>query len=816
MIKNIKIDFLDCMLRGKFTRAGETATQLFLKDTPFSAKAELEKYLNCEAMRSRSSGVLLKFSISTIHVKSAIKATRAIIDCMSDSDQKLFFRFSHFQLFSIFRSLCSVEYAHFIKVLKYFTAYPLAHHLQNDLPEAPCDFDSKYPFVGNNAIRKWWKERMMSSCHTKRNLRLFWSLLQGVKRACEFADDSFIHASMLKHKDALSRTHPIDEALEARYMNEYSDFFGTYCENKRYRFKTKRKLKYEMSNSSCWEYTRSQGGQRGYLLDYVNGVHDSQFQPLDEDNPKGYDWDIWAQYRRCIVQSDKSNYLHMMIEISPGKVKELRGTMTPSFETLMELKGDRGALAMVQAILEPLKVRLITKGPAAKYFLAKTYQKDLFKYLRKLPQFELIGTPLRKDHIYRMIEREKNIPDMTFSHFVSGDYSAATDNLGQQYCHIGILESLQASGVVGTQFSMIIQDVILSHEIHYPPKFEIEKFDQTNGQLMGSPLSFPFLCLANLIAYKLSLEDYTYKKSRFKDLPCLINGDDILFRTNPEHYEIWKEHVANVGFSLSVGKNYIHEKILTINSTMFSYDQHTTIDSEGVSHSSNKLSEIEYCNFGLLSGTSKLGGSRGEVREKALDLCDAYTRSVGGATDKPLAFSRFITRNREDIQKITMNGRYNLFLPRELGGLGFEAYDGINFHVTRFQRLLAKSVLKNADLKPLFGFKTTNKSNMVCGYESKNKKRMICGIGPLPYGYREISTKEYNVANTAYNIEATTKWFTRIPLRYNAAKLFPFRLKESDTLDYQKLRFVEACYPDGLVPEERKYCECPLETFFIY
>jgi len=631
---------------------------------------------------------------------------------------------------------------------------------------------------------------------------------------------------MLKHKEALSREHPWNDDLMARYTDQCEKFFGRFHRNPKRCFKTSRKLKYEMSNSSCWEYTRSMGGQKAYLLDHINGVLDSDYSPLPEDTIS-CPWDSWKVYRRCIVQCKFADNLLKMVEQGPARVTELRGTQTPSFETLMEVLGSTVTPAMVQAILEPLKVRLITKGPAAKYFLAKSYQKDLHKYISRLPQFELTKTPLCEDHIHRMMERERYIPNMTFTHFVSGDYSAATDNLGIQYCFTGLLESLMAAKV-GPVFRNLLREVLGGHDIHYPPKFAIENFEQTNGQLMGSPLSFPFLCLANLIAYKLSLEDYTGLEYQFPHLPCLVNGDDILFRTNPEHYEIWKNYVRDIGFTLSVGKNYIHESVFTINSQMFTYHDRTLKCQEeqdrlrGLHPLVNdcfprhrSISEVKYCNFGLLSGTSKLGGSRGEVREKALDLCDAYIKSVGGASDKALAMSRFMKRNKEDIQKITMRGRYNLFLPRELGGLGFPTYDGITFHVTRFQRLLAKLTLKSEDPKPLFGFRTSSEVNMVCGYESKNKKIMIRGIGPLPENLREIEVPEFIEANSAYILEATTKWFTRIPQKYNPAKLFPFRLKETDTYEYQKLRFVEVCYPQGLVSEERIYLEEPFMNFMI-
>lgn len=52
-------------------------------------------------------------------------------------------------------------------------------------------------------------------------------------------------------------------------------------------------------------------------------------------------------------------------------------------------------------------------------------------------------------------------------------------------------------------------------------------------------------------------------------LPVIINGDDIAFMANAPFYEIWKTKVAELGFELSVGKNYCHPEFLTINSSLY-------------------------------------------------------------------------------------------------------------------------------------------------------------------------------------------------------------------------------------------------------
>jgi len=761
MENKFNMTILDCLLHGKFSSAGDLGTHLILKESLCEAtRASLMDSLRCDIPRCSKGSKILFHGVEPIHVKSALKATRAIVDCMADADEKLFLRFSTRTLLSIYVSLVNIPYDCFIKSLKYYTAYPLAFFLKNDLPPCPENIQGSYPFPGSNVIRSWMKVRLFSKSHYTRNLRFFWSLLQGVKRACEFADDSFIASTMLKHKNVLSQIDDTFTLMSDDYQF-IDDQVEEFCQSNVEFFKgfnPELDRDYEISNSACWERTRSNGGARGEILDISNDVYDDM--------------------HRIAISSSVGTILHGMIEVSPGKVKELRGVRTPVWQELNTLLADRPK-AMVAAILEPLKVRLITKGPAVDYFLSKSLQKELFRYLRKFPQFELIGDPLREDHIYRMMDREKFLEEkgMTFSHFVSGDYSAATDNLKITYTKLGLGAALAR---FESPLMRAYWNTLGEHEIHYPKKFGIECFDQKTGQLMGSPLSFPFLCLNNIVAYRLSLFDYLGEMIPFENLPCLVNGDDILFRTNPEHYELWKKRVASIGFDLSIGKNYIHEKVLTINSTCFQYKE-------------NRLIKVDFCNFGLLSGTSKLGGSRGEVRDKAVDLCDAYTRSVCGAQDKKLAHAKFLTRNRVDLQKITCRGRYNLFLPRVLGGFGFPINEGITYHVTRFQACLAKLIKKTCDTT-VVGFKNDGVSNSVGLRETKNSKKLMVGPGPLREYERLYETGTVTSVNSSYLQDTVTKFFTTIGEKYNAEKLFPFRLKNKEIdLDVHQDLFRVVC-----------------------
>jgi hypothetical protein len=329
--------------------------------------------------------------------------------------------------------------------------------------------------------------------------------------------------------------------------------------------------------------------------------------------------------------------------------------------------------------------------------------------------------------------------NLEFDSIVSGDYKAATDGLDISYSKRALEPFIEIALSKFPELKFYFDSVrpaLSEHTLHYKisdedteefsnaltskgVKFEIEYMDsqkynifiveQRNGQLMGSPLSFPILCLVNLIAYWRSMELYTTKRIKFKDLPVLVNGDDILFRSNQKHYAIWKDQIKYVSFTLSLGKNYIHSTLLTVNSVMYSFSltkeldylynlslSLQTIDANFVGEWKFQL--INYMNPGLLTAQSK-----NTMRDKtrSLPLSDLYEISVGGANDVFRAHQRFIHYNLSAIKVMTDNGKFNLFIPIHLGGLGFKIFpevrDSIEFTV--FQRRFASFLLFHIKLE---------------------------------------------------------------------------------------------------------------------
>jgi hypothetical protein len=120
---------------------------------------------------------------------------------------------------------------------------------------------------------------------------------------------------------------------------------------------------------------------------------------------------------------------------------------------------------------------------------------------------------------------------------------------------------------------------------------------QRNGQLMGSPLSFPFLCVINAAVFRLAYESWNDCTVKIKDLPVLVNGDDIGFRSSWDFYQWWRWNIQQVGFQPSVGKNFTSEDFVNINS------QYYRIDKVGDIH--YVAEQVPYVNMGLITGRQK-------------------------------------------------------------------------------------------------------------------------------------------------------------------------------------------------------------------
>lgn len=205
----------------------------------------------------------------------------------------------------------------------------------------------------------------------------------------------------------------------------------------------------------------------------------------------------------------------------------------------------------VSAVSKPLGTRMVTMGDSELHVL-KPLQVAMHKALGTYKKFrathgdDLQGVfdtlgPLRDDCV-----------------ILSGDYEAATDGMNMDLSNSilnGILSKIDHQPT--KQWAVYENGC---HIVEYPEWTGIKPVTQTTGQLMGSLLSFPLLCLANdLITSLAGIENK------------VINGDDLLAHCTPFQVQEWKRIGTDCGMKPSVGKNYVSRTFGTFNSQLMVY-----------------------------------------------------------------------------------------------------------------------------------------------------------------------------------------------------------------------------------------------------
>jgi len=755
-------------------------------------------------------------SLHTRYVKSDYPSGRSAIYFMLsyllvliDYDFEVLERFTHVELLEPYTFLASLPPSDFVPFAKYLTALPFALYLEQvDLPQEPLGFPKERSFLFRGKIKQY----LIRRCRTvsTKNTKLFWSILQGVKRACAVVPDSFVMDSLVKHAKILSTPSTLKDRLKPSIdgdwfdQSEAEDFFSNF---KRKAINLARGFKLTMdkilampeaSTSASLEVPLHLGGQRQAVLDIIHEDYlptdikylqsDSDFISLQEiristdkvnnhfttfsittldmaynEEKDSLDWNVDPDTLErpptfAIPALIKPDLLSM--HYNNGTIHEITGSAIPAeaFRSLLKRTSDchiQGVdpafmvdfddpmeaflhpdtplvdfhpemlAAEVIPIREPLKVRNITKGQAANYYLAKPFQKASWQHMQTFPQLVLTGEPLTEDILHDLLKQEDELENklkksLDFVGWVSADYSSATDLIDIECTNASvdpkykiILDSYPELNEYVNSLRKVLSPHVLLYSTDLKLKFDEAGIEYTvvsldtgsgglrlavvmvNGQLMGSPTSFPELCNVNVIGYWMSLEEYTGMKIKARDLPCRANGDDILFRSNPEHYAIWKRIVRQLGFKLSVGKNYYHARLFTVNSVLYEF---TTLNPETHKfqvegtwrqvYNSHHFRVLHFFNPGLLTGQSK---STGRETGRKLPLGDLYSLVVPRAINPLQAHKWFLHYNREQIRLITDNGKFNLFIPRHLGGLGFPVTDEVRpyISVTTFQQRFA-------------------------------------------------------------------------------------------------------------------------------
>jgi len=610
-----------------------------------------------------------------------------------------------------------------LKRCKHLLSYPLAKYLKNESPPKP-----DVSFKPSGKLKNWIKARL--NAFNPRNTHLWYSWFQ-TKRCTLPLSKDIVKENYKKHFETLTQKDPADPA----FLDEIFDdpTFQSILEKVRWAV-----LDYLSANpnfedsmakgSACFEEGRGFGGQREALRGLAGLPLNKESrekecgrririknQPLDihpEDNR--FDLIIFKPSNLTIPTIPSPDVLHNMkwypwVHTKKGRLTNFHLPRTCAYgqdewSSLKEIVAqdrykDRKLDCTIQAVLEPNKIRIISKGEAAPYYSCKNLQVALWSAMKDISCFKLIGRPITSDDIIPLT-RNAGLHDR----WNSIDYSAATDGLSISFSE-RILKSL--TSLLPLDLYERALQVLGPHNLYYPGQKGLNNSQfmgtMSNGQLMGSILSFPILCLANLGVYLFATkESQKYWTPNERINHVLINGDDMVYASEEE---VWAKHVdvgKKVGLEMSVGKAYVHREYLNINSTSFhcplhNYEQHLK---------GRVCREIGYLNTGLFYGQHKVQGKEGQKDEK---LASSHHSDVEGIVPNINCLLRgsrpgkqidllkklFEVQHKaitDECKTYTNQGKpfqRNLFIPESLGGMGVSAPEMFRFKISKEELYVA-------------------------------------------------------------------------------------------------------------------------------
>ena len=640
--------------------------------------------------------------------------------------------------------------------IKYVLNYPLAKYLRNELPPPPDQ-----AFKPSGHLRRWMKARL--NAFNRKNTHLWYSWLQA-KRCSLSVSDAMVADAYKKHFSQLTQPDPcyINGEVSSRaekILRNPSFLYVLNSIRKRINLDPESFTDQTPSTSACFENPRSKGGQYGQLLEICNNWNEeSNYLRLSSaENPAAYlertkepvdiylnrpeDWHLrqpfWLGNDElvCMYQQTtvRGGVRQRFVTEQYERAGRYKWQLLRSAADYMN-KANTHCDATIQAVLEPLKIRIISKGSAVLYYSMKPLQKAIHSAMRVMPCFRLIGRPLCPTDLIDLIPDNVAKDD----EWISVDYSAATDGLSS-YLGMEIISKLIRDIPIEQQ--ICARKVLGPHRLHYPvlangkwgsPEY---RGTQENGQLMGGILSFPILCLANLAVYletkKIRSSDPRVIKAALSKV--LVNGDDMLYVGNSND---WLRNIKvgkEVGLEMSIGKAYHHRRYANANSTSFICDlDKIRTEFVEVEESYIKLNvahpyQINYLNVGLVFGQHK-------VQQRSAGTADSHHRDFDGVVSNipgilagslPGKQSRLLglvlasrkDQVRQDTECELINGRRrsvhhrNLFLPIALGGMGLDPPCGWSYAIKSIDRRLAKSLSNNQlSVRPLPGFEVESAS----------------------------------------------------------------------------------------------------------
>jgi hypothetical protein len=546
--------------------------------------------------------------------------------------------------------------------VKYWLDVIMCKAFKDDQRPPKKDWITQTLFVG-------YLRRVINRSLARSDISLLYSLSKGSKKIWPMLGAVKLEEAFEKHRNCLTRQLYADHRLP-RDLAKAIEFASENLFLKNGKMKHL-PSKIQPSLHSCLQAKIVEGGAASLFEPFT--PKDSERKPRDlldsKMNRLTRSFNDWRQ-----TTLDKA--------VSEAETSELSGFLKGSSYS------DRRDLNVV-AIPEPSKFRIITKGDGFVYTALQPLQGQMLSAWKESPASTMLAQDLTK-----------RINDMSDSdelpYFVSADYESATDFLNKE-CTFLALKPLAGKS---PHYTLAV-DSFKSGRLTYPLSKEDKAkgkspivIENTQGQPMGHPLSFPILCSINLAVYWTTLTRYALRKwpephqvmrrhyfFLRRQWQVLVNGDDMLFKADKEMYSIFFEVSTAAGLRPSVGKNYLSENTAMINSQLF----HRRADTP--------LKRVGYLNLKFLSGQSLKNG-----------VSDASPCAIGRELNSMFKLSPWTrpilpgVMHRWGCEQFLYPGfRPNWFVPTKLGGYGVEP-EGVNYKVTREQRKVAQAFIRKPEL----------------------------------------------------------------------------------------------------------------------
>lgn len=544
------------------------------------------------------------------------------------------------------------------------------------------------------------------------------------------------------------------------------------------------------SANSNYNNTKVCYGMVGELLEQIHGVGEAlvvnppkpQFDTLRSKEPLINNVNVYTDSHRQVPIYDETP-LHRQYR----KLYELCLR-----EALVEVPN-----TSLVGLQESLKVRVISKGPPYHYFVLKPLQKFLWKTMKEHKMFRLIGKTVTAEDVQDVVGTQLSKEE----YFLSVDYSDATNQIRSWASEIVVQQlsdTLKLSDDERRLFLESMTQHIMSRPKNKKEEKEFEKLlaayyeaenleeasklladqelAQQNGQLMGSIVSFPILCLINATILRWT-QEVTYQQVKTLDnCHCTVNGDDGLLKTTKVGREIWGKISPFMGLNPSLGKVFFSREFLDINSTNFTYnpegyecilDEHnkpikklrlgeklTASQLQSIRNDADKLLEgrwnkgktalqfhevlgVDYkmshfratpfINCGLLLGVPrsivKVSNADTSSKEKSFgSVCRELIANAPEST-RPAVMRKFLNVNKEFLTQCTTYG-VPWYVPENYGGLGLPIFG--DFRPSELDLSLMRKFQRNPHIYKLPS--RPNFSWRVWDYVSLRMKEMNAGL----------------------------------------------------------------------------------------